>query len=245
MATLSRWRRLSRFSLGGLLFVTLCTCVYLGSYRVGNRVGAQQQYDESFFIKTYNINDLLIEAESPAQRDEILASTAERIRSTVSPQSWMQPGEPPAERRGEIAEMPAVGTLVVSQYGLAHDQIVQALKQLRRERLQASTEQALVAVAKLEQRSSAQPAVLVSYSPRNFAETRGALLNRFADLTEELTSRWGTPAFAGQCTDEGFPAWSAAQALVCWPRRGGDLYLAVQNTPGVGEAVVAGWHADN
>lgn len=245
MAVVPLGRRLFRFSLGGLLFVTLATCVYLGSHRVGERAGAQRQYDESFFIKTYNIDDLLIEAESLAQRDEILSSTVARIRSTVSPQSWMRPGEPPAERRGELAEMPSGGTLAISQSGLAHDQILQVLNQIRRERLQASTEQALVEIEKLEQRSTTQPAVLVSYTPRNFAEIRGAILNRFADLTERLTSRWGTPAFAGQCTDEGFPAWSAAQSLVAWPRRGGDLYLAVQYSPGVGEAVVAGWHADN
>jgi hypothetical protein len=239
MAAAWRWRRLFRFSLGGMLFLTLATCVYLGSHRVGQRAGAQQQYDESFFVRTYNIDDLLIEAETPAKRDEILAATAARVRATVSPQSWTQPGEP----RCELAEAPTLGSLVVCQYGQAHDQIPRVLKAIRGEQLQASTEQALDEIGRLEERPGPEPAVLVSYSPRTFAQVRGAIENRFADLTEDLTARWGTPAFVGQCTDEGFPAWSAARSLVAWSRRGGEFYLAIQYSPGVGEAVVAGWHA--
>jgi hypothetical protein len=241
MAASSRWRRLFRFSLGGLLFVTLCTCVYLGSHRVGERAGARQQYDESFVTKTYNIGDLLIEAQTPAQRDQVYADVIASIRSTISPQSWTVPGE----HKCEIAEFPSNASLVVSQFGKAHDQIPLVLKDIRRNQLQKSTAEALDEIEKLEQNSASEPAVLVSYPAKNDALFHGAIANRFADLTDELSANWGAPTFAGQCTDEGFPAWSAARSLATWPRGDGELYLAIQNSPGVGEAVVAGWQADD
>jgi hypothetical protein len=238
MTATLRWRRrLFRFSLSGLLLLTLATCVYLGSHRVGERAGAQQQYDESFFTKTYNIGDLLIEAETSAQRARAFAAVIASIRSTVSPQSWTAPGE----HTCEIVEFPSSASLIVSQYGKAHDQIPLVLKDIRRRQLQESTAQALDEIEKLEQDSASRPAVLVSYPAKNDAQFHGAIANRFADLTEELSANWGAPTFAGQCTDQGFPAWSAARSLATWSRDDGELYLAIQYSPGVGEAVVAGW----
>jgi len=244
MAEPSRWRRIFRFSLSGLLFVTLCVCGYFGSYRVGERSGAQDLYDESFFVKTYNIDDLLIEAETEAERDKLYSEAIAWIHSTVDPESWTVSGEQSCYIFKFPHELPTSFGLVVAQYGAAHDKVELAIKELRRRRLAEPTHRALGAVELLADHPAAQPVVLVSY-PRSYPRTEGAVANRFADLTDELTQTWGAPSFVGKCTDRDFPSWSPAQSIAVWSQGDGQVYLAVQDRLMSGQAVVAGWHGDD
>ena len=68
MAGTERWRDLLCFNLAALMFVTLCVCGYLGSYRYGERAGAKQQYDELSFTKMCPVADFLIDTSGDAER---------------------------------------------------------------------------------------------------------------------------------------------------------------------------------
>jgi hypothetical protein len=239
MSASSRLRRATRFSLGGLLFVTLCLCGYLGSHRAGERAGAQQRYDESYFVKTYSVADLVVEATTAETRSRIFAETTEWLKARVTPDRWGGDGD----QTCEIQPFDTNGSLIVAQFGFGQDAVAAALAEYRKER---TARQAAAAVAKMEAldpRVAGAPIVVLNYPYKN-PLAYGATELSYANLVTALTEKWGAPEYSGSCTETGFPAWSVAQSLAVWSRDGGETYLAVQDQPDIGRAIVAGRHEE-
>jgi hypothetical protein len=235
MAGRGRWSWLLQFNLATLMFVTLCVCGYLGSYRYGERAGAKQQYDESFFFKVYSLADLLIDTSSHDQRDKKLAEIAEKLTLTVAPTSWAAP----AAQHGEIQVFLPNGSLVIGQYGAIHDQIVAAIDNLRRDGNRAHVEAALNDMGSLDA-STPEPIVLASFTLQDSLHSE-AIKQRYESVIQGVEKQWGSPRFAGECTELGFPAWSVAQKIAVWSCNGGEAYVAVQDRPELGRVVLAGW----
>jgi hypothetical protein len=130
----ARWYlgRLFRFSLGTLLFVTLCVCGYLGGYRKGFDDGKDRRRATTVVLMTYPVPDLIIpidEPDTPAARQDAMDRLIDLIVSAVEHKSWMENGT----GEGEIQPFMGNNSLVISQTGRVHDQIADLLQQLRRD----------------------------------------------------------------------------------------------------------------
>jgi hypothetical protein len=236
MAESRRWRGLLRFNLAALMFVTLCVCGYLGSYRYGERAGAKQYYDESFFTKMYPLADLLIDTRSDAKRTEQAAAIIKQLQATVSPASWTAPDM----QHGEIQWYPQTGALIVSQHGAVHDQLAPALENLRKDASRKLVEAAFKDIEPLGANTRHKPIVLVSFSsPDNLKHQ--AIEQRFESIVQGVEQHWGRPRFGGECTEVGFPAWAVAQKIAVWSSNDGEAYIALQEQPELGRVVLAGW----
>jgi hypothetical protein len=235
MAESRRWRGLLRFNLAALMFLTLCVCGYLGSYRYGERAGAKKQYDESYFIKTYSLADLLIETSGDDDRDKQAAAIAEKLKSTVAPASWTAPDMP----HGEIQVFPRNGSLIIGQHGTVHDQIAAAIEKLRKDANQNHVETAVKGINSLGAKSH-EPIVLASFSSQDSLH-REAIELRYESVMRGIEQQWGSPRFAGECTEVSFPTWSVAQKIAVWSSNGGLAFVALQDRPELGRVVLAGW----
>lgn len=235
MAGTGWWRGLLRFNLAALMFVTLCVCGYLGSYRYGERAGAKQHYDESYFIKVYSLADLLFETPNEDQRDKHAAAIVEKLKSTVAPASWTAPDM----QHGEIQVFPRNGSLIIGQHGAVHDQIATAIEGLRSEGNRKQAEAAVKDIKSLGAEKH-EPIVLASFSSQDSLHLE-AIKQRYESVVQGVEQQWGSPRFAGECTDIGFPAWSVAQKIAVWSSNGGEVYVAVQDQPELGRVVLTGW----
>ena len=131
----ARWNvgRLFRFSLGTLLFVTLCVCGYLGGYRKGFDDGKDDRRAKTVVLISYPVPDLIIPRDAPdtpAARRDAMDQLIDLIVTTVEHDSWLE-NSPTVE--GEIQPFMANNSLVIAQTGRVHDQIADLLEQLRRD----------------------------------------------------------------------------------------------------------------
>lgn len=240
----SRWhpRRLLRFSLGALLFVMLAACIGLGSYSAGRKAGESQRYAESFFVKVYPFADLAAQAPDDAARRDLHDDLVGHLKTTVAPASWESVDG--NGQSGEIYNFSDNSSLVIHQSGAVHDQIDAALTTFRDEQTAAQFEQAVATVDSLVAEENDEPVVLVSF-PINDKLAPSAVEVSYDNLVRRLTTSWGKPRFCGQCFDRGFPAWSLAQSIAHWSKRGGDVYIAIQDRPNQGRVIVGGWRRRN
>jgi uncharacterized membrane-anchored protein len=237
MAEGRRWRGLLRFNLAAMMFVTLCVCAYLGSYRYGERAGAKQQYDESYFIRVYSLADLLIETPGDDERDKQAAAIAENMKSTVAPASWTSPDM----QHGEIQVFPRNGSLIVGQHGAVHDQIAAAIDNLRDDAHSQHVEAAVKGIESLSAKRH-DPIVLASFTSQDSLHSE-AIEQRYESVIQGIEKHWGSPRFAGECTEVGFPAWSVAQKIAIWSSNGGEAYIAIQELPQLGRVLLTGWRS--
>jgi len=242
MAAGFRLKRLFRFSIGMMLFAMLCVSGYLGAHRTGERIGAKVRYDESFFTKVYNLADMAVDQLAAEQRNALLDGTKQFLQTTVATKSWGV-----ADADGQICEIhpfPTHASLAISQYGYAHDQIDAALQAYRDRHLKSQTEKATAEIERLAADEQIEPVVLSRF-PQNEPLAWAAVDLRYENAVRNLTERWGSPRFSGECIDAGFPAWSVAQSIATWPKNGGEAYLAVQELPEVGRVLLTGWRPRN
>lgn len=237
MAANGLWRRLLRYDLASLMFVMLCACGYLGSYRYGERAGAKKAYDESFFYKQHSLVDLLVEIPAKDEREKRTAEFAEHIKASLAPASWNASGP----QQGEMVVLPQFGSLLVGQHGAVHDQIAVAIDRLRSD---ANRQHVDEAVKELESLCAQKcgPTILASFTSQDTLRFE-ALQQRYECVVQGLEKAWGGPRFAGECTEVGFPVWSAAYKIAVWPANGGEAYIALQDRPNLGRVVLAGWRA--
>ena len=233
-------KRLFQFSIRTMLFAILCVSGYLGAHRIGERAGAARRYDESFFIKIYSVADLVIEHSEPNDREQQCLEIIAYLRSNVALESWGASNA--AGQIYEIQPFSANGSLIVSQRGAVHRQLDAALHAYRQRQTRHHTDKATSEVERLAADQLSEPVVLTSYSLAKPLEAAAGEL-RFDSTVRALTDRWGNPGFKGECTDAGFPLWSVAQSTAIWPKAGGDAYIAVQDWPDVGRALVVGWRS--
>lgn len=231
-----RWKRAFRFSLGSLMFVTLCVCGYFGGDRSGQLAGAQDRYDQSHFVRVYGLSDLLVDEPTPEAREHVLEEVTEHLKSTVAPDTWTSSDD----GDGGIEAFPAAGSLIIAQRGAVHDQIDRALSKFRDQRTQKSMDEALQAFESLVRNERRVPLVLSSPAAKE-SLALAAIEQRFENTVRRLESRWGNPKFNGKCTERGFPPWSVAQSMAMWNIRDGIAYVALQDWPDAGLSLVAGW----
>lgn len=241
----SRWRlrRLFRFNIGTLLLAMLALSVGLGGYAAGRQAGERQRYAESFIVRTYPLADLVGAAPDDVARQVLIDEVIEYLVTNVSPQTWIGPkaaGATSAEAEGEIQAFPTNGSLVVHQSGAVHDQIEVALTKFCDERTKAQFDQAIATIDSLAVEEHSVPVVLVSF-PTSNKLAQAAVETSYDRLVGRLKSEWGTPRFSGLCFERGFPYWSLAQSITQWSKRSGDVYIAIEDRPGVGRVVIGGW----
>jgi hypothetical protein len=122
-------KRLFRFSLGTLLFAMLCACGYFGNYRAGQLVGTQDRYDQTHFMKAYDVSDVMVDLSTTAQRQQRYREITEFLKRTVAPDSWKSEGHVTCE----IYLFPSVESVAIMQRGAVHDQIEAAMRKFREE----------------------------------------------------------------------------------------------------------------
>ena len=231
-------KRLFRFSIGMMLFAMLCVSGYFGSHRSGQTAGVKDRYDQSHFIKTHNVADLVSLQPTADDREKSYGRIIDYLQSTVAPESWSAT-EPDGEFC-EIQPFPTAGSLVISQYGAVHDQIEVALRAFRDHQMKSQDDAAAAEIERLAADEQTEPVVLSKFSSGE-PLAMSAVEQRYDGTVRNLTERWGDPRFNGECTDAGFPNWSVAQSIATWPKNGGDAYLAVQDWPDMGRVLLTGW----
>jgi hypothetical protein len=122
-------KRLFRFSLGTLLFAMLCACGYFGNYRAGQLAGTQDRYDQSHFMKAYDVSDLMANLSTTAQRQQRYREIIGFLKRTAAPESWKSDGQVTCE----IYPFPSVESVAIMQRGAVHDQIEIAMLKFREE----------------------------------------------------------------------------------------------------------------
>lgn len=237
------FKRLFRFSLGTLLFAAVCVCGYFGFHRIGRTAGERQRYDEAVFIKTYSLADLMAVQESDADHDRLYEEITVYLMDHISPGSWRGTNHAAMEPGGEVQPFPKNRSLIISHRGAVHRQIEPVLQRFRDERMKPLTERMLQALDQAMATRSATPAVLFS-PPQTATMPDGSAAVCFENSVRIASTKWGAPDMHAKCTEHGFPSWSLAHLIAAWEQRGGHVYLAVQAVPDVGEALIAGWHAD-
>jgi hypothetical protein len=231
-------RRWLRFNLRAILFLSLCVCAYFGSEQIGRQAGEKQRYDESYFVKTYQLGDVLAEAPTAQARNKLLEEASQLLKQQIPSDNWDAAID--YEQRGEIQPFSVEGCLVIAQSGAIHDKIDQALQQFRHNRLKERDEEAVVILDRLSKQANDATVVLVEY-PSKEPMAADAVDSRYELLVQRLIADYGTPQFSGKCIDRNFPAWSAAQSLSTWKRSGGLLFIVVQDWPEKGRVVAGGW----
>jgi hypothetical protein len=124
-----RPKRLFRFSLGTLLFAMLCACGYFGNYRAGQLAGTRDRYDQTHFMKTYDVSDLTVDLTTTAQRQQRYREIIGFLKRTAAPESWKSDGQMACE----VYPFPSVESLAIMQRGVVHDQIEAAMLKFRKE----------------------------------------------------------------------------------------------------------------
>lgn len=122
-------KRLFRFSLGTLLFAMLCACGYFGNYRAGQLAGTQDRYDQTHFMKVYDVSDLMADLSTTAQRQQRYREIIGFVKRTAAPVSWKSDGQVTCE----IYPFPSVESVAIMQRGAVHDQIEAAMLKFREE----------------------------------------------------------------------------------------------------------------
>jgi hypothetical protein len=240
MAVNGRWhpRRLLRFNIGTLLFVMLALSVGLGGYAAGRRSGERQLRAETFVVKTYPLADVIGVLPDDATRQALFDEVIEHLVTNVSPQTWIEAGA--AEEGGEIQPFLTNASLVVNQSGAVHDEITTTLTKFCDERTRTQFDQAIATIDALAIEERSEPVVLVSF-PNGGDLALAAVETSYDRLVSRLKKDWGTPRFSGQCFERGFPYWSLAQSITQWSKKSGDVYIAIEDRPGVGRVVIGGW----
>lgn len=105
------------------------------------------------------------------------------------------------------------------------------------------TDRVLEALDRAMANRSTAPVVQFS-PPQTSTERDGSAAVCFENSVRIGSLQWGPPDLHAECTERGFPSWSLAHSIAVWDEGGGHVYLAVQSVPEVGEALIAGWHAD-
>jgi hypothetical protein len=231
-------RRWLRFNLRAILFLSLCVCGYFGFQQIGIRAGEKQRHDESYFIKTYPLGDVLAEAPTDEARGKLLKEASQFLKQQIPSDNWEAAID--YEQHGEISPLTISGCLVIAQSGAIHDRIDKALRQFRQDRLKERDDKAVATLNRLLRQANDYTTVLVEY-PLKEPLAAVAVDSRYEGLVQRLNSDYGTPQFSGKCIERGFPSWSAAQSLTSWKRSGGVLFVAVQDWPEKGRVVVDGW----
>lgn len=230
--------RLLRFNIGTLLLVMLALSVGLGSYAAGRLAGERQLRAETFTVRTYPLADLAGALPDDAARQALFDEVIEHLVTSVSPQSWIESGADWAD--GEIQPFPTNASLVVHQTGDVHEQVEAALAKFRDERTKAQFDQVVATIDALADEERAEPVTLVSF-PTGGKLAQMAIETSYDSLVDRLRSEWGTPRFSGHCYERGFPYWSLAQSITQWSKKSGDVYIAIEDRPGVGRVVIGGW----
>ena len=218
--------RLFRFSISSLLLAMVCVSSYLSSYRYGEQVGAKNRYNESCFLKVYNLADLMLEEDANPDDDQAYDEIIAMLRTDVAPDSWKSIGQ--NGEQCDVQPFKAQMSLVVSQYGAVHDKIEVALNNRRDERLKKYVDHV---AAELETLGAARRTgvVVLTKSPVDEPLAMSALELKYEHAIRNLTGRWGKPGFDGNCDEARFPQWSLAQKIAVWPQRGGDVYLSIED----------------
>lgn len=231
-------KRLLRFNIGTLLFVMLALSVGLGGYAAGRRAGERQLRAETFVVKTYPLADVMGVLPDEATRQALFDEVIEHLVTNISPETWIEVGA--AEGGGEIHPFLTNASLVVNQSGAVHDKVETALAKFCEERCKGQFDQAVATIDALAVEERSEPVVLVSF-PNGGDLAQVAVETSYDRLVGRLKKDWGTPRFSGQCFERGFPYWSLGQSITQWSKQSGDVYIAIQDRPGVGRVVIGGW----
>jgi hypothetical protein len=140
-------KRLFRFSLGTLLFAMLCACGYFGNYRAGQLAGTQDRYDQSHFMKAYDVFDVMADQPTTAHRQRRYREITEFLKRTVAPDSWKSDGQVTCE----IYPFPSVASLAIMQRGVVHDQVEVAMLKFREELAKKSDPSSVPSAEKVSQ----------------------------------------------------------------------------------------------
>ena len=124
-------RRRFRFTIAGLLFLTLSVAGTLAGYRVGFNQGyvdgARKRQSEKPFTRVYAVADLVVpKGSDPSTAVADFDTLIDLITSTIEQDTWDTVGGP-----GAIEAFPANSSLVISQTRDIHEEIENLLKQMR------------------------------------------------------------------------------------------------------------------
>ena len=120
-------RRLLRFSLGTLLWITLCTCGYFGAYRAGRLAAERDKYNELPTARVYDVSDIVADLPGPA-RDRNYRELCAHLQAALPADAWRSSSAVPCG----VHPFGATRAVAVLQRGAAHNQIAAALESFRR-----------------------------------------------------------------------------------------------------------------
>jgi len=119
--------RLLRFSLGTLLWITLCTCGYFGAYRAGRLAAERDKYNELPTARIYDVSDIVANLPGPA-RNRTYRELCAHLRAALPADAWRSAAAVPCG----VHPFGATHAVAVLQRGPAHDEIAAALETFRR-----------------------------------------------------------------------------------------------------------------
>lgn len=116
-----------RYSLGLLLFVTLCVCGYFGGYRAGFDAGKHEGSRPEMVAISYNVSDLIAPTSGPdtAQARQVLGDRLVDQIKRVAPGDWSQ------DLGADIQWTESNQFLTINQSQEVHGRIVELLNTLR------------------------------------------------------------------------------------------------------------------
>jgi hypothetical protein len=116
-------RRWFQFGMGTLLFITFCVAGYFGGYRRGFDHGQEAKNRVQCAAKAYYIRDIIAASSGTNTADAL----SDYIQAAIIPGSWQANGGP-----GSISYSDTHTTIVVYNIQDVHDQLADALVQIRR-----------------------------------------------------------------------------------------------------------------
>jgi len=117
-------RRWLQFGIGTLLFVMLCVAGFFAGYRRGFYSGQEAKGRTRLYAKAYYVKDIIDTSTTARTAGTRLVSY---IEASIAPRSWNTNGGP-----GALSYYEQNTTIVVSNVQDVHNQIADALTQIRR-----------------------------------------------------------------------------------------------------------------
>lgn len=232
-------KRWLRFSLGTLLFVSLCIGGLLAGYQSGFRSGYNSgeaiRHDETQVTETYSTMAFIWPDLSPDERAAQVAQLKELIQNTIATSIW-------ADSAGnQIRDFPKSQSLIVTAPGSVQREIKELFAQLEALNNRGAANDLLPIFQSLAAQGKSQVSAFPIHAPKHSEMAHAWLANYFGKTVEGISEKWGEPAFRGTCTHAAFPDWSVDQQLATWSRGSGVAFVGLRYLKDGQLHLVAGW----
>lgn len=236
-------KRWLRFSLGTLLFLSLCIGGLLGGYqsgyRLGFKAGQASRYDNTHVTETYSTMNLIWPDLPADERATAVGELKDLIQTTIATEIW-------ADGTGnDVRDFSINQSLIITAPGSVQREIRQLFAQLESLANRGGANDLLPVMQALASQGKPQVSEFPIHAPKNSQAAHAWLKNYFGRTVEGVADKWGEPIFQGECTDAAFPTWSTDQQIATWPRGNGVVYLGLRYLEDGQLHLIAGWREES